>query len=155
MLWCTSVILAAVLVEAQSLTLPEAVNASNACSAKQFKCVTYDECLPIRSRCDGDKDCRDGSDEDNCKDYECPEDDFTCNSGHCISGLWKCDGDPDCEDGSDEDAELCKERRRCGTGLFACNPDAEDVKCVPTRWRCDGEKDCASGLDELNCESTT
>jgi hypothetical protein len=53
-------------------------------------------------RCDGKRDCLHGEDELNCMSSKCPDSQFTCNSGQCISIGKKCNGDKDCLDGSDE-----------------------------------------------------
>ena len=56
-----------------------------------------------------EKDCQDGSDEDQCPEVAWAVDTAACNNathlqcaGQCFPSTWRCDEDPECPDGSDE-----------------------------------------------------
>lgn len=58
--------------------------------------------------CDGDSDCEDNSDEENCEALACRPPSHPCanNTSVCLPPDKLCDGKDDCGDGSDE-GELC------------------------------------------------
>ena len=51
-------------------------------------------------RCDGQTECSDDSDEEDCP--ECRPDQFWCQTGQCIAKKNECDGIPQCMDRADE-----------------------------------------------------
>ena len=88
------------------LLLISLVRPQQACREDQFTCADG-QCISGMWKCDGDGDCRDGSDEapETCE--QCGDVNFRCSDGECIPGRSKCDGDVNCGDGSDESEETC------------------------------------------------
>ncbi|XP_053616138.1 very low-density lipoprotein receptor isoform X10 [Plodia interpunctella] len=126
---------------------------SRTCTSSEFRCKTG-RCVPMSWRCDNEKDCSDGSDEDplTCKVEPCGPEEFTCRSslgkhGECVPLTWMCDDNPDCSDGSDEKA--CNET--CRSDEFTCG----NGKCIQQRWVCDGDDDCGDDSDEAKCPAKT
>ncbi|KHJ45819.1 immunoglobulin domain protein [Trichuris suis] len=108
------------------------------------------ECVKREYVCDGQRDCRDGSDEFNCPAPQaCEPNEFQCNNRNCVQKMWLCDGDDDCGDGSDE--QNCGVRQpgeACAPYEFQCKTQ---MQCVPASFQCDGQNDCVDGSDEIGC----
>ncbi|CAD5112278.1 DgyrCDS1507 [Dimorphilus gyrociliatus] len=73
------------------------------CLRSQIRCASDFVCLPAERKCDGVKQCTDGSDELFCNKEACTSTgQFKCKNQRCINKGWVCDGHDDCKDGSDE-----------------------------------------------------
>lgn len=144
----TVVVLAALIATAESYALSETVSDHEPCPVHQFQCLVSSACIPKEWRCDGDLDCTDRSDENNCTG-PCTERQFLCGDGACVGRRYRCDGNRDCTDGSDE--ANCRDTTACSQKEFACR----NGTCVPNCWVCDGYNDCTDGSDEdrANCQN--
>ncbi|CAH1246976.1 TLL1 [Branchiostoma lanceolatum] len=81
------------------LCIGAAAAQNDICSAGEFGCANGG-CITDSWICDGDNDCGDMSDEQDCG--ACGGGRFECANGNCITSDWVCDDDNDCGDASDE-----------------------------------------------------
>ncbi|XP_060092506.1 very low-density lipoprotein receptor-like [Heteronotia binoei] len=119
------------------------------CRLFEFLCRNGAECVRHEYICDGENDCADGSDEENCSQFCNDQEMFECESGDkCIEERYHCDGFPHCPDGSDES--------NCWVPTVECALRCDNAsRCVPESWLCDGTPDCGDKTDEQNCGKET
>ena len=115
------------------------------CTKNQHRCGpegTDDRCVPHHWKCDGKKDCVDGSDEPaSCPERVCQPGQLQCKNKNCTLTTAICDGIDDCGDRTDE--ALCE--HDCPEHMFKCHNTG---RCILGAWKCDGDKDCSDGSDE-------
>ncbi|XP_063218375.1 vitellogenin receptor isoform X2 [Bacillus rossius redtenbacheri] len=119
------------------------------CQKTEIKCQQDNLCIPLKLRCNRQKDCPSGEDEENC--VLCAEEEFQCHNKDCIALGLRCNNQFDCSDRSDEfdcDENMmeCSNERlfRCGSG-----------ECISSRYVCDNSVDCQDSSDEATCENAT
>ncbi|TMS19458.1 Low-density lipoprotein receptor-related protein 1 [Larimichthys crocea] len=121
-----------------------AIDAPKTCSPKQFVCKDGVTCISKGWRCDREKDCPDGSDEepDVCPHStisRCPPNEYQCGGTElCIHMSKLCNGAPDCTDGWDEGPHCREFVSNCS--IAGCQ---ESCAVTPTGTACY----CKSGYE--------
>uniref|UniRef100_A0A8W8MUI3 Uncharacterized protein n=1 Tax=Magallana gigas TaxID=29159 RepID=A0A8W8MUI3_MAGGI len=77
--------------------------ANHTCQHDKYACGDG-ACIPVNWVCNGEVDCKNDMDEQNCDHpTTCSGGAYQCSSGACVPHRWHCDGKLDCNDGSDEE----------------------------------------------------
>ncbi|XP_077948257.1 low-density lipoprotein receptor-related protein 1 isoform X1 [Gasterosteus aculeatus] len=128
-----------------------AIDAPKTCSPKQFVCKDGVTCISKGWRCDREKDCPDGSDEepDVCPHStisRCPPNEHQCGGTDlCIHMSKLCNGAPDCTDGWDEGPHCRVFIANCS--LVGCQESCAVTPAGPTCY-------CKSGY-EISADGKT
>uniref|UniRef100_A0A2K5KFF3 EGF-like domain-containing protein n=1 Tax=Colobus angolensis palliatus TaxID=336983 RepID=A0A2K5KFF3_COLAP len=134
-----------------SALVAAAIDAPKTCSPKQFACRDQITCISKGWRCDGERDCPDGSDEapeicPQSKAQRCQPNEHNClGTELCVPMSRLCNGVQDCMDGSDEGPHCRELRGNCSR--LGCQHH-----CVPTL---DGPTCYCNSSFQLQADSKT
>ncbi|CAG5119698.1 unnamed protein product [Candidula unifasciata] len=125
------------------------------CKSPNVLCDGGNKCIPPEYRCDGKRDCQDGTDEMSPDKNIMSDPSYKCGNGYCVSHLALCNGTNECGDNSDEDFG----NGQCPFSAVNCSSVAH---IRPPYWQCDnglcvppyqvnnGINNCGDSSDEKN-----